>query len=53
MAVGFSLYLIAAAGAVIVLVGLILVRPLEIRFLRHPQHPMRRRDDDVTEPEQH
>jgi putative Mg2+ transporter-C (MgtC) family protein len=49
MAVGFNLYLIATAGAVIVLIGLVLVRPLEIRFLRHPQHPMRRRDDEVPD----
>jgi putative Mg2+ transporter-C (MgtC) family protein len=51
MAVGFGLFIIATAAAVIVLIGLVLVRPLEIRFLRHPQHPMRRRGDDVTEPE--
>jgi putative Mg2+ transporter-C (MgtC) family protein len=49
MAVGFSLYLIAAAGVVIVLVGLIVVRPLEIRFLRPPSHPMRRHDDEVPD----
>ncbi len=48
MSVGFGLYLLAVAAALIVLIGLVLVRPLEIRFLRHPQHPMRRRDDDVT-----
>ncbi len=47
MSVGFGLYLIAAAAAVIVLIGLVLVRPLEIRFLRPPHHPMRRRDDDI------
>ena len=49
MAVGFNLYLIAVAGAVIVLVGLVLVRPLEIRFLRPPSHPMRRRDDELAD----
>jgi putative Mg2+ transporter-C (MgtC) family protein len=49
MSVGFGLYIIATAGAVIVLIGLILVRPLEIRFLRKPQHPMRRRDDEVPD----
>ena len=49
MAVGFNLYLIAVAGAVIVLVGLVLVRPLEIRFLRPPNHPMRRRDDELAD----
>ena len=49
MAVGFSLYLVAAVGAIIVLVGLILVRPLEIRFLRPPNHPMRRRDDELPD----
>jgi putative Mg2+ transporter-C (MgtC) family protein len=53
MAVGFGLFIIATAAAVIVLIGLVLVRPLEIRFLRHPQHPMRRREDDITEPELH
>jgi putative Mg2+ transporter-C (MgtC) family protein len=47
MAVGFGLYVIAASAAVLVLVGLIAVRPLEIRFLRPPHHPMRRHDDDV------
>ena len=49
MAVGFGLYIVATAGAVIVLLGLVLVRPLEIRFLRPPSHPMRRRDDDIIE----
>ena len=49
MAVGFSLYLIAVAGAAIVLIGLVLVRPLEIRFLRPPNHPMRRHDDEVPD----
>ena len=49
MSVGFGLYIIATAGAVIVLIGLILVRPLEIRFLRPPHHPMRRRDDEVPD----
>ena len=44
MTVGFSLYLLAFLGAVIVLIGLVLVRPLEIRFLRR-DHPMRRRND--------
>ena len=49
MAVGFGLYIVASAGAVIVLIGLVLVRPLEIRFLRPPHHPMRRRDDDIVD----
>jgi putative Mg2+ transporter-C (MgtC) family protein len=49
MAVGFGLYIIAPAGAVLVLIGLIAVRPLEIRFLRPPTHPMRRHDDDVSD----
>jgi putative Mg2+ transporter-C (MgtC) family protein len=49
MSVGFGLYLIATAAAVIVLIGLVLVRPLEIRFLRPPNHPMRRRDDEPPE----
>jgi putative Mg2+ transporter-C (MgtC) family protein len=53
MSIGFGLYLIAAAAAAIVLIGLVVVRPLEIRFLRHPQHPLRRREDDITEPERH
>jgi putative Mg2+ transporter-C (MgtC) family protein len=46
MSVGFGLYIIATASAVIVLIGLVLVRPLEIRFLRPPNHPLRRRDDE-------
>jgi putative Mg2+ transporter-C (MgtC) family protein len=49
MSVGFGLYLIATSAAVIVLIGLVLVRPLEIRFLRPPNHPMRRRQDEVVE----
>jgi putative Mg2+ transporter-C (MgtC) family protein len=49
MSVGFGLYIIASSAAVIVLVGLILVRPLEIRFLRPAHHPMRRREDEVAE----
>jgi putative Mg2+ transporter-C (MgtC) family protein len=49
MSVGFGLYLIATAAAVIVLIGLVVVRPLEIRFLRPPNHPMRRRQDEVAE----
>ena len=47
LSVGFGLYVIATASAVIVLIGLVLVRPLEIRFLRPLSHPMRRRDDDI------
>jgi putative Mg2+ transporter-C (MgtC) family protein len=50
MTVGFGLYLLAGFGVVIVLVGLVLVRPLEIRFLRRPEHPMRRRDDGIDPP---
>jgi putative Mg2+ transporter-C (MgtC) family protein len=49
MAVGFGLYVLATACAVIVLVGLVLVRPLEIRFLHPPRHPMRRHTDDVVD----
>jgi len=49
MSVGFGLYLIATSAAVIVLIGLVLVRPLEIRFLRPPNHPRRRRQDEVAE----
>ena len=49
MAVGFGLYILAPAGAVLVLIGLVLVRPLEIRFLRPPRLPMRRHDDEVLE----
>jgi putative Mg2+ transporter-C (MgtC) family protein len=48
MTVGFGLYVISVAGAAIVLVGLVAVRPIEIRFLRHGSHPMRRREDEVT-----
>ena len=51
MSVGFGLYIVATTAAALVLIGLVLVRPLEIRFLRPPNHPMRRRGDDVTEPE--
>jgi putative Mg2+ transporter-C (MgtC) family protein len=47
MSVGFGLYILATAGAVLVLIGLVLVRPLELRFLRPPNHPMRRRDDEA------
>jgi putative Mg2+ transporter-C (MgtC) family protein len=47
MTVGFGLYVLAFAGAVIVLLGLVVVRPIEVRFLRHGDHPMRRRDDEV------
>jgi len=46
MSVGFGLYVLAFAAAVIVLIGLVLVRPLEIRFLRPSNHPLRRRDDE-------
>jgi putative Mg2+ transporter-C (MgtC) family protein len=49
MSVGFGLYVIATSAAVIVLIGLVAVRPLEIRFLRPPNHPMRRRQDEVAE----
>ena len=48
MTVGFGLYVLAFAGAVIVLLGLVVVRPIEVRFLRHGDHPMRRREDEVT-----
>jgi len=46
MSVGLGLYILAFAPAVIVLIGLVLVRPLEIRFLRPSNHPLRRRDDE-------
>jgi putative Mg2+ transporter-C (MgtC) family protein len=49
MSVGFGLYIIATSAAVLVLIGLVVVRPLEIRFLRPPNHPMRRRQDEVAE----
>ena len=46
MAVGFGLYLLAAGAVTAVLIGLVLVRPIENRmFMRSTGHPMRRRDD--------
>jgi len=45
MAVGFGLYVLALGAAVIVLVGLILVRPIEVRFFNKSPHPMRRTTD--------
>jgi putative Mg2+ transporter-C (MgtC) family protein len=45
MAIGFGLYLLALGGAVIVLVGLVIVRPIELHFFARTDHPMRRRDD--------
>jgi putative Mg2+ transporter-C (MgtC) family protein len=53
MTVGFALYTLATCGALIVLIGLVLVRPLEIRFLRRPDHPMRRREDGIDPPREH
>lgn len=46
MAIGFGLYVIAAGGALLVLIALALIRPIELRFLHHPVHPMRRHDDE-------
>ena len=46
MAVGFGLFLLALGGTLIVLIGLIIVRPIELHFFRRTDHPMRRRDDN-------
>ena len=47
MTVGFGLYLLALGAALIVLVGLVLIRPIELHYFTHSEHPMRRRDDAV------
>ena len=46
MAVGFGLYLLASLATLVVLVGLILVRPVELHFFNRMDHPMRRHDDE-------
>jgi putative Mg2+ transporter-C (MgtC) family protein len=48
MATGFGLYLIAAGGALLVLIALALIRPIELRFLHRSDHPMRRHDDELA-----
>jgi len=45
MSIGFGLYVLALGGAVIVLVDLVIVRPIELHFFVRRDHPMRRRDD--------
>ncbi|HVD01227.1 MAG TPA: MgtC/SapB family protein [Candidatus Dormibacteraeota bacterium] len=48
MTVGFGLYLLAAGAATVVLVGLVLVRPIELHFFSETsRHPLRRRDDSA------
>ena len=44
MATGFGLYVVAAGGALLVLIALAVIRPIELRFLHHGSHPMRRRE---------
>jgi putative Mg2+ transporter-C (MgtC) family protein len=51
MTVGFGLYLLAAGGATVVLIGLVLVRPIEMHFFARQDHPMRRHDDSVDRDE--
>jgi putative Mg2+ transporter-C (MgtC) family protein len=46
MATGFGLYVVAAGGSLLVLIALALIRPIELRFLHHTVHPMRRHDDE-------
>jgi putative Mg2+ transporter-C (MgtC) family protein len=47
MAVGFGLYLLAVGAALVVMVGLVIVRPIEMRFFSQvAHHPLRRRDDE-------
>ena len=46
MATGFGLYVLATGAALLVLIALALIRPIELRFLHHLDHPMRRRDDE-------
>jgi putative Mg2+ transporter-C (MgtC) family protein len=48
MVTGFGLFVIAAGGALLVLVALALIRPIELRFLHRTDHPMRRHDDELT-----
>jgi putative Mg2+ transporter-C (MgtC) family protein len=45
MAVGFGLYLLALGGVTMVLIGLVVVRPIELHFFVRDNHPMRRRED--------
>ena len=43
--------MLAAGASGLILVGLVLVRPIELRYFNESGHPMRRRDDspeDVT-----
>lgn len=47
MTVGFGLYVLAAGGTLMVLVGLVLIRPIELHFFNRMDHPMRRHDDAV------
>jgi putative Mg2+ transporter-C (MgtC) family protein len=51
MTVGFGLYLLATGATLVVLIGLVLIRPIELRFFVREDHPMRRHDDSVDKEE--